>query len=225
MAESFIQVPPNSTGLKSRTRQRVIGANTIEESYVISQSERVLVARTMMATFRTPARAVASQPLFVLWNGGTGLVAVRRLSLEVDSIAASIVASSYARTYRISAAPTGGTAVPKIQQDTNETSAVGVAATGDASADNTSSTTALAATANPVTPAWAQIIPRWQTLAGYQALPVLNMIPDDGNLNAEEPLTLRASQGVLIRLESPAALTAGAYTFHIKCAFDEYTLP
>lgn len=41
MPESFIQLPADSTGKKSHTRQRTIGANVIEDSYVIPISERV----------------------------------------------------------------------------------------------------------------------------------------------------------------------------------------
>jgi hypothetical protein len=42
MPEDFVQVAPDSTGAKIHTRQRVIGANTIEEQYVIVQEEKVV---------------------------------------------------------------------------------------------------------------------------------------------------------------------------------------
>lgn len=225
MAEGIIQVAPDSTGSKLRTRSRTVGANTVHEQYVISQSERVVAARAWVSSHRIPVRASASQPVFTLWNGGLNLVSVRRLSMEVDSIVASTALAPYVRLYRITAAPTGGTVLAKGLQDTAETSSAAIVATCDASADGTNSATALAATANPTTHLWQQTVPRWHTLVGYGSLPVLNLLPDDANLNQEDPIILRPTQGLLVRVEAAAAMTAAAYSLYLKCAFGEFTLP
>jgi hypothetical protein len=236
VADDFVQVAPDSTGAKIRTRARTIGANAIEEQYVIVQQERVVSARAYTATFRTPSRAVSAQPVFVLWNGGTNPVSVRRLTMEYDSGASFTALTVTARLYRITAAPTGGTVLAKGQQDTNETTGVNIVATGDASADGTSSTTALAATANPTTHLWQQTMPRFSAAAAagtppsaWQVPAVLNLLPDDSTLLQEDPFVLRGSQGLMVRIDAPAAMVAGTTTaghmFYVKCAFGEFTLP
>lgn len=225
MPDSSIRVAPDSTGKRIRTRQRTVGGNPVEEQYVLSGSERVVSAHAFVSTFRIPARAVTGQPLFTVWNGGTNLIAVRRLSAEIDTIVAKAVLSPWLRLYRISAAPTTGTTVPLGQQDTAETMSASVVCRCDASADGTSSGTALAATANPAAHLWQQVAPRLHTAVGFVAPAVLSMVPDDGNLSAEAPLILRPSQGLMVRADAPAAPTANDWHYSLKAVLDEFTLP
>lgn len=237
MPADGISVAPESTGPAIATYARTIGGETRHVQYTIAlPSERVVSARNYAATFRTPSRAVTSQPIFTLWNGGTNQVSVRRLTMEYDSGASFTGLTIYARLYRITAAPTGGTALTKGQQDTGETMSATIVATGDASADGTSSTTALAATANPTAHLWQQTLPRFATstaaatpTASWQFPPLLNLLPDDSALMQEDPLVLRPSQGLLVRVEAPAAMVAGTGTaghmFFVKCAFGEFTIP
>lgn len=229
MPESSVGTAAGLTGARVRTRQRDIGGVTVQEPYSIIARERVVSARAWIASLRTPSRAVASQPIFTLWNGGTNLVAVRRLTMESDTGAALAQISPYARLYRITAAPTGGQALPKGQQDTLETSSGTIVGTGDASADGTSTATALAATANPTTHLWQQTIPRLHTAVGWVAPPIMNLLPDDPDLNGENPLTLRPNQGLMVRVEAATAMAAGTTTagfmFFTKCILEEFTLP
>lgn len=228
MAEGFVQVAPDSTGARIRTRRRTIGVDAVDEQYVIAlPTERVTSARAYVTSPRTINRASATaQPVFTLWNGGTNLVAVRRLTCEADSVTASAALSPYLRLYRIAAAPTGGTACTKVPQDTNDTTSAGIVATSDAASDGASAATALAATPSPAGVAWQQTIPRWHTLVGYGAVPLLNLLPDDASFMQEAPLILRPSQGLMVRLEAAAAIaTAGTFSLYMKCAFGEFTLP
>ncbi len=230
MPESSVRTAANLTGQYIRTRQRTINGTAVEEPYTIIANERVVSARGWVASFRTPSRAVASQPIFALWNGSTNLLAIRRLTMEADAGAALAQISPYARLYRISAAPTGGSTLTKGQQDTGETTSAGIVATGDASADGTNSTTPLAATvATGTSHLWQQTIPRLHTAVGWVSPAVMSLLPDDAELNREDPLVLRPSQGVLVRVEAAATMVAGTNTagfmFYTKCVFGEFTLP
>lgn len=226
MVEAFIQVAPDSTGSKLRTRERVIGANTIEEQYaILLPSERVVVSRAWYATLRIPIVALTSAPVFTVYNTGTNPVAVRRLSVEADSIAASAVASPYLRLYRLAGtAPTGGTPITAVQQDTGDAAInAGVSVRAAHNADGVA--LAIVISAGITGPMWVQTLPRWQTLAGYQIMPVMNLLPDDAELNREDPLVLRTNQGLLVRSEAPAAPAAGAWQMMLKCVLGEYTSP
>lgn len=225
MAEDFVQLAADGAGAKMRTRGRTIGANAVEEQYVLVASERVVVARLWWATSRIPCRAVTSQPLFTIWNGGTNLVAVRRLTAESDTIVAKAALSPVLRTFRMTTASTAGDTLVGFSQDTNDTGSAGVVARQDASADGTSSASALTATPNPTTKAWQQTAPRMHTAVGYLGPTVLNLLPDDSGVVAEGPLILRPSQGLVVRMEVAAAPTAADYHFYLKCVTDEYTLP
>jgi hypothetical protein len=85
MAEDFVQVAPDSTGAKVRTRSRVIGSNTIEEQYVIIQEEKIVTYQGRAASFKIPGRAVAAQNLAAIHNatGSTVLVRVNRIIVDL----------------------------------------------------------------------------------------------------------------------------------------------
>lgn len=77
MAETFTQVPPDSTGNKIRTRTRVVGANTVHEQAVY---------QTALPTYYALADAVAfaaNKHLISLMNAaGSGkVVAIKKLFL------------------------------------------------------------------------------------------------------------------------------------------------
>lgn len=237
MAEAFVQLGADGTGKMMRSRSRVPSGstNTVHEQYVIAlPTDRVVSARAYVSSFRQWSRAVTAQPIFTLWNGGTNLVSIRRLTLEADQnpVASAAGGAPYARLYRLTAAPTGGTVLAKGQQDTAETTSANIVATGDMASDTAVATTPLAFTPAPTTHLWQQPILKWHGTAGLYVPPVMNMIPDDPNLNQEEPIYLRPNQGVGIRLEAQAAMVlqttagaAGAYYLFVKCAFAEFTFP
>lgn len=89
MTESFIQLPDDSTGKKLRTRQRTVGANTVEEQFIICESARV---RSGVYACHTGAHLVlaaadAATGLAGRWwllnpVGSTVLVALRRVELQ-----------------------------------------------------------------------------------------------------------------------------------------------
>ncbi len=227
MPEGFIQVAPDSTGPKIRTRERTIGANTVEEQYaILLGSDRVVSSRVWYSSFRVPNRASTSQPMFSMFNTGTNPVSCRRLSVECDSNSPFTAASPWLRLYRVTAAPTNGSVVTGVQQDTGDAAInAGVVVRADHQGDGASATTALAATPNPTSQMWAQTVPRLATSAGWVSPPVLSMVPDDGALQQEDPLILRTNQGFVVRFEAAAAPTANFWFFMFKAVLGEFTTP
>jgi hypothetical protein len=75
MPESYIQVPPNSTGSKVRTRSRVIGANTVHEQAVYQAA-----LPTYYALADAVTNAQNKQVISILNGAGSGkVVALKKL--------------------------------------------------------------------------------------------------------------------------------------------------
>jgi hypothetical protein len=233
MAEDVIQVAPNSTGAKLRTRSRTVGANTVHEQYVIAQqSEAVPINRLWVSSLRIPARALTAgsvQPLFSIWNGitaGGNSVSIRRLAVEIDSIGVQTVASGQLRLFRQTAASASGSTVTPVQQYTPDTALnASVVVRADHQADSAVATTPLTAGTIGANPMWSQTVPRVATLVGFQAVTEYNMLPNDSNLMAVDPLILRPSEGAHVQLMAGGAIAAGANTFTFKAVLAEFTYP
>lgn len=75
MAESFTQVPPNSTGNKMRTRSRVIGADTVHEQGIFTAA-----MPTYYALADNVAFAANKQHISIFNNAGSNqILAIRKL--------------------------------------------------------------------------------------------------------------------------------------------------
>lgn len=106
MAESFTQVPPNSTGNKMRTRSRVIGANTVHEQAVFSAAPP-----TYYAVADAVAFANTKTHFSIVNEAGSGvLVAVKKLYAVNLSIGA-ITGAALRMEVRKLTAHSAGTAV------------------------------------------------------------------------------------------------------------------
>lgn len=234
MPDSYVQVAPDSTGKKLRTRQRTVGANTVEEQYVISsQSDAVPINRVWLSTLKVPTRVVAvgaTQPMFSIWNGitaGGNSVSIRRLSVEIDSIGVYATTSPTLRLYRTTAAATGGTVItPVPQYSPDVTFSTSVSIRADHQADNASATTALAQTGLGTQPMWSQTVPKQVTAAGFATISEYNLMPNDANLMAVDPLILRPSEGMHIQFfNGGTATTATSFSFMFKAVLAEFTYP
>lgn len=233
MPDNVIQVAPDSTGKMLRTRSRVVGANTVHEQYVISSlSNAVPVNRVWATSLRIPSRtlvAAATQPVFSIWNGitaGGNLLSIRRFSVEVDAIGAYTTAGPLLRLYRTTAAATGGSTITPVQQDTADTALnASVVVRADHQGDNVSATTALAQTGLGASPLWAQTVPRVLSATGWLAPTELNLLPNDPNLNAVDPLILRPSEGCHVQFINGATATSATvvFTLTFKAVLAEFT--
>lgn len=114
MAESYTQVPPNSTGNKLRTRSRVIGADTVHEQAVFTAA---------MPTFYACADAVAlaaNKHHISLFNAsGSGvLVCVKKL-FQLNLSLAAVTGVALRFDIKRTTAQSAGTAVTPVSMDSN----------------------------------------------------------------------------------------------------------
>lgn len=106
MAESFTQVPPNSTGNKMRTRSRAIGADTVHEQGVFTAA---------LPTYYAVADAVAfanTKTHFSIVNeSGSGvLISIRKL-FPINVSIAALTGAALRMEARKLTAHSGGTAI------------------------------------------------------------------------------------------------------------------
>jgi hypothetical protein len=147
------------------------GSSAIGTVAVSNESSATFRGRA--TTFRALGRATTvPRRLFTLFNAtGSGKVVHMNLvavDLLQTAVIASTVVSPVIRIYKITAAPTGGTALTKVAKDNLLTSNASVTLLGDASADGTNSATALAATTAAGAALTQEFAPRIITAAGYE---------------------------------------------------------
>lgn len=106
MPESFIQLPADSSGKKSHTFQRTIGANTIDTSVALV-GEQYLASYTAQGGMQL---ATASSHLMQIMAGASLRVRIRRI--EVYGWTLATTAAIWAcQIVRLTTAGTGGTVV------------------------------------------------------------------------------------------------------------------
>lgn len=157
------------------------------------------------STFYIPGRAGTSgQKIFAIHNSTTSTVTVRLRKLTVDLyctvVKAVTVPPPVVRAYKVTVLPTNGTAVTKVALDSLATASnAQVTVFQDASADATSSASALTATLPAGTVLAGEYAARMITAAGYEAADKITLISNDNKV-ALNPL-----QGVVVMLDYTAA--------------------
>jgi hypothetical protein len=178
-------------------------------------------------TYRTPGRAVTTgQNLLAIWNavGSTITVDVHQVTIDLyqTAVKAVTVPPPIIRVVRLTSIPTGGTAGFKNAEETMNTGSTSVTTYQDASADGTSSGTALtlsATAANSASVALSQeLAPRLLTAVGYEPADRVEMLNSG-------PVMCRAGEGLGIRLEYNVA-TSNPITdmWTATMRWEEYTL-
>ena len=124
MGESLVQVTEGS-GKKLHTFQRTVGANNVEDEFVVMGEHpwneyRVQTPGTSIAT-------AASHNLQIM-AGGANLVYVRRIRIY-QSVLVTTAAIGVFGIYRLTTAGTGGTAVTPAKLDTTDAAYTGAAMT------------------------------------------------------------------------------------------------
>jgi len=225
MPESIVQLPADGTGKSLRTRQRVIGAATVQEQYVLVGSEAVVSFIGRAQTFRTPGRAgTTGQTLASIYNatGSTVLVRVNRITVDLAMTAAKpvTVLPPVIRVQRVAVLPTNGTALPKTSADTALISSASVVCLQDASADGASSITALVDTIPAGQMLSQEFAPRLITAAGYEPADRLTFF------QGEPDIILRPTEGIVVELVYVLA-TQNPITdmWLVGFVWDEYQVP
>ena len=114
MADSFTQVPPNSTGNKVRTRTKVIGADTVHEQAVFQTALPTYYALADAVTFAT------NKQLITLMNAsGSGkMLAVKKLFL-INVQTSAVTGVAIRSDVKKITAHSGGTLVTPQTADSN----------------------------------------------------------------------------------------------------------
>jgi len=160
--------------------------------------ERIVSYLGRAATFRIPGRAgTAGQKLFSIHNatGSAVLVDVEKITVDLVQtvIKAVTVLPPVIRSWKVTVLPTNGTAATKVPEDSSLSSNASVTILGDASADGTSSATALTATLPAGTMVTQEFAPRLITAAGYEMFDRTTFFESD-----TESVTLRPLEGLVI---------------------------
>ncbi len=166
---------------------------------IINSDEAHASFRGKCHSFRTPGRAgTTGQKIFALHNatGSTVFVHINQLAIDlaVTVVKAVTVLPPIVRVHRVTVLPTNGTALTKTSKDTALTSSASVTVFGDASADGSSSATALTATLPAGSILTQEFAPRLITAAGYEMF-------DRTELLVDTDLVLRALEGIVVNLD------------------------
>lgn len=202
-----------------RTRERSIGGNTYAEQYVIPIQERVASFKGVATSFRTAGLASTNHIIFSIENasGSTILLAVKRLSLQVEDTGVLTTVAPVCRTYRSTTASASGTTLTKSGFDTSLSSSASVVVRGATASDGGAATAIT--NGGTLSPAWTQFKMRAATAVGQYLFDDEPMIP---LLCADDPIILRAAQALVVRMEQASVTTA---SYIVNVAFEEFTLP
>jgi hypothetical protein len=225
MAERPVGITDQASGAgiaQVRTRERTVASETVAEQYVIPISERVASFKGIVTSFRTLGNAASPQNLFSIENaaGSTVLLAIRRMSIQMDATVANTSVACSFKTSRPTAVPTGGTTLSKVSFDSTQSSSSSVVARG-ATASDGGAATAITATAGSI--GWSQFAMRLHTGAGQVTMDDQSLVP---TLCEDDPIILRAGEALLVQVTNATAANNLATNHYIVNAmFEEFTLP
>lgn len=151
------------------------------------------------ATFRIPGRAgTTGQNLASLYNTSNSGIRIRVRGVRVNNtctvVKAITVLPPSVRVYRVTVAPTNGTAITKALVDSTFTSNAGAVVLQDASADGTSSGTTLTATLPTGAVLDGDFAPRYVTAVGQEIAEAVELL-------TENEVTLRPGEGIVVALD------------------------
>jgi hypothetical protein len=177
------------------------------------------------ATFRIPGRAgTVGQKLFSIHNatGSTIVAEVHKITIDLVQtvVKAVTVLPPAIRLWKVTVLPTNGTAATKVTEDSSSTaSSASVTVLQDASADGTSSATALTATLPAGTIVSEEFAPRLITAAGYEMFDRTEFMSDP-----LESVVLRPLEGLVVFADYVLA-TQNPITdmWLVGCRWEEYT--
>ncbi len=222
MPESTIGLPADGAGKLLRTRQRVVGAATVQEQYLVVQDEKVATYNGRAGTFRIPGANAVTHKLLSVFNasGSTTIVSVDKVFVDVymTVVKAVTVPPPIIRIHRATVIPTGGTALAKVTMDSALTTNASVTLLQGASADGTASVITHTIAANTLIS--QEIAARLITGAGYEPADRVEFLDGSGGF------LLRAGEGLVVEVASIAATSNPATDMWVAgLQWTEFTYP
>lgn len=183
MAESFVQLPPDSTGKKLRTRNKIIGANTVHEQAVFQSA-----LPTFYAYADNVAFAANKHHLAIMNAAGSGkMVSIRKL-FHINLALAAITGVPLRFDVKKATAVSAGTAITPVSCDTDDTLPAGITVA-------TGATVTEGALLYPVTTQNDEITAANTAVANYLAA-MMNLQPEGAEIRE---LRLRPGEGFTVK--------------------------
>ena len=203
MAETFIQLPPDSTGKKLRTRDKLIGGQTVHEQAVY---------QTALPTFYVLADAVAfaanKHHLSIMNSAGSGkMVSIKKLfhiNLSLGAVTGVALRFDIKRATAVSA----GTAITPQSCDTDDVFPAGITI-------NTNGTVTEGALLYPVTTQNDEITAANTAVANYLAM-MINLQPESPEL---KEFRLRPGEGFTVKQITSS--TVGSFAWFAVITVDD----
>jgi hypothetical protein len=224
--EDFVQVAPDSTGAKVRTRSRTIGANTVEEQYVIEQPERVAtgvyIAAPATQTILAAAHATTTGFFHLLNTSAAKMIELRRVEFIPFRTAVTAFPTApeiVLQRCTFTGTATGTVVTPaKSVRTTQNGETADVANTGELRAPGGAVITGTEIFHRFVMPATIIIY-----AAGTQSTDIV--VPQMYRPTDEDGrVVLATGEGVLIRQDT-AGTASDTRKFAINLSWREYTIP
>lgn len=218
MGASYVQLPADSSGKKLATRQRTVGANTVEEQYVIPRSERVLSGvymASVLAVVQAAATNGTSTGFFWLYNpvGSAVLLALRNVRYMCQHGTPATVSLTSPRCALSLFTFTGTPAGAAITSGKGDSSYA--TATAKLMSTQVTSVVTLGAMFASFLPVWSQST----SSGGPGGVAEAEWTPDEDGL----PL-LRAGEGIVC-WQPDAGSTSDVRRQAIDFSWSEFTLP
>jgi hypothetical protein len=203
MAETFFQVPPDSTGKKIRTRDRVIGANTVHEQAVYQAA-----LPTYYALADTVAFAVNKHHISLMNAVGSGKVYSIRKIFHINLSLAAVTGVAVRFDVKKATAVSAGTAITAQSVDTDNPALVGLTI-------NTNGTVSEGALLYPVTTQNDEIAASNAAVANY-LMQSMNLQPEGMEL---QELRLRPGEGMTVK--QITSTTVGSFAWLVVFTMDD----
>ena len=205
MAESYIQVPPNSTGTKVRTRSRVIGANTVHEQAVYQAA---------LPTYYALADAVTcaqnKQVISILNDTGSGKVVALKKLFIINTQLSTVTGVALRSDVKRATAHSGGTVVTPASADSANPAIPAQITVRTAATSVTESTLLFPLTYTNDEVGATQAFPTAQLMAG------LNWFPEGAEV---QEVRLREGEGLTIKQITNS--TVGQFAWLIVFTIDD----
>lgn len=228
MPDSFIPYGPDpatsprrdATAKRSETRDGTTA--DFHRSEVLLARRRIPTFRGRVTTFRTVGSAATPQNLFSIENTGPAgfMVALRLLRIWSHQVTATAVLPPWYGLSRITTLPTGGTTMTKVAVDPRDAASNAGVVLRQGTASDGGALTGITGTAG-VRQATGIVVQIYTAVGGVQpvATDVIAWdVPDDFEM------ILTPGNAYLIQVIAAAAAdNIAGRSFHVTCAWEEYT--